>query len=350
MFLFQGFGGPGTTNSLGKAFFESVTSPLSGPVPVGADGSMGGAAARQALYHLRVRRTFADKKRGALDAMAFTAKVGVTTLLDQVLLAIGFGPRDPQPGHFLAQLEHFRMYDGWLAVHADGNDFVRLQTNFLHNQGYNADLGGLENQLPALRERLKNQFPFFGDELFRTGGIGEWAAPFAGPSNPDGYAVWYEAQRLVAQAGWRNENSPRNEAAVQQVVETYEVMDAEFGITDLRWGAQHVEGSTEAQILRFKDLNCGVSMSGFTWNGATPGPTPTGPNFPMIVGTGIPAALHQDGVHIAPHNAWFAMHYATTGLNHRGEPVNADWQITREQAVHAYTQAAAWFLNRENDL
>ena len=44
------------------------------------------------------------------------------------------------------------------------------------------------------------------------------------------------------------------------------------------------------------------------------------------------------------------MHYATTGLNHQGEPVNGDWQISRQQAVHAYTQAAAWFMNWEDDL
>src|SRR5207249_11406873 len=58
-----------------------------------------------------------------------------------------------------------------------------------------------------LRERLKNQFFFFGDDMVRTGAIGEWAAPFATPSSPDNYAVWYESQRLVAKAGWRNENA-----------------------------------------------------------------------------------------------------------------------------------------------
>ena len=71
-----------------------------------------------------------------------------------------------------------------------------------------AELGAeIEKQLPELRERLKNQFPFFGDDMVRTGAIGEWAAPFAAPSNINGYAVWYESQRLVAKARWRNENA-----------------------------------------------------------------------------------------------------------------------------------------------
>ena len=34
-----------------------------------------------------------------------------------------------------------------------------------------------------------------------------------------------------------------------------------------------------------------------------------------MVASGVPLALHEDGVHIAPHNPWFAMHYASTGLN-----------------------------------
>ena len=230
VFLYQGGGGPARTNTLGKQFFESASAPLAGPVTVGADGSIAGGnpnMANRALYHLRIRQTFDDKKRSALDAMAFSARVGVTANLDQTLVAVATGTLDPaslepQPTHLLFNLNHFRMYDAWLALHAEGKAFVRLQINFLHNQGFIPELGGLERQLPELRERLKNQFRFFGDDMVRTGGIGEWAAPFATPANANGYAVWYEAQRLVAQARWRNENaqagSPTSSANIEQVV------------------------------------------------------------------------------------------------------------------------------------
>jgi predicted amidohydrolase YtcJ len=352
VFLFQNFNGPVRVNSLGKAFLESVTSPLAGPVAVGADGSVAaGLPSTTALYHLRVRQTFEDKMRSALDAMAFTAKVGVTSLFDQTLVAVAFGPRDPQPTHPLATLDHFRMYDAWLELNRQGRDFVRLQINFLHNQGYNAALGGLENQLPELRERLKNQFPFFGNDMVRTAGIGEWAAPFAAPTNPNGYAVWYEAQRLVAQARWRNENAQTSLAGIQQVVETYEAMDAEFGIKDLRWGLQHADQATEDQLVRLRNLNVGVSASGFRWqNNPTATGAPVGPFFPRFLASGVKAGLHQDGVHIAPHNPWFALHYATTGLNYDGLQVNPGQQISRQQAMDMYTNGNAWFMNRENEL
>jgi hypothetical protein len=352
--LFQRFNGPSRVNSLGKEFFENVTSPLAGPVAVADDGTIAaGSPSTTALYHLRVRQTFDDKKRSARDAMAFSAEVGVTALLDQTLVAVGFGPRDPQPNHPLATLDHFRMYDGWIDVHRDGDALVRLQMNFLHNQGNNPSLGGLENQLPELRERLKNQFQFFGDDMLRTGAIGEWAAPFAlQASNPAGYAVWFEAQRLVAEAGWRNENAQTSATNIQQVVEAYEAVDAEFGITELRWGLQHGDFATPEQLARLKDLNVAISTSGFRWQNTatTPPANPAGPLFSDLLESGIKLGLHEDGVHIAPHNPWYALHYATTGVNQNGVVINAGHQISRQQALHLYTRGNAWYLNREDDL
>src|SRR5262245_4363772 len=301
VFLYQGGGGPARTNTLGKQFFESATGPLAGPCVVGADGSLATVAgvnhANRALYHLRIRQTFDDKKRSALDAMAYSASVGITAVLDQTLVAVATGTLDPatldpQPTHPLFTLNHYRMYDACLALHAEDRSFIRLQINFLHNQPFIPELGALDHQLPELRERLKNQFHFFGDDMVRTGGIGEWAAPFALPSSPDNYAVWYEAQRQVAKARWRNENAQAgtatSSAAIEQVVATYEAMNAEFGIKDLRWGLQHSDFATPGQLQRLKALNCGVSMSGFRWlNGV---PRPTGCRWDRSIPRSWPAA------------------------------------------------------------
>src|SRR5207253_2988506 len=138
-------------------------------------------------------RMFAELRLPTLDAMAFSASVGITTVLDQTLVAVATGTLDPasldpQPTHPLFTLNHYRMYDAWRALHREGKAFLRLQMNFLHNQGFIPELGDLDHQLPELRERLKNQFFFFGDDMLRTGAIGEWAAPFAAPSNANGYA------------------------------------------------------------------------------------------------------------------------------------------------------------------
>ena len=143
VFLYFGGGGPARVNTLGKAFFESATHP-DGRCRRRRrrDASAASNQANAALYHLRIRQTFEDKKRSALDAMAYTAQVGVTTNSRPDAGRGGHRARcepetlDPQPTHALFNLNHYRMYDAWLALHAEGKALIRLQMNFLHNQGF----------------------------------------------------------------------------------------------------------------------------------------------------------------------------------------------------------------------
>ena len=329
VFLLMTGSGPSATNSLGKAFFETVTSPLAGPVAVGADGSIAsGSASNTALYHLRVRQTAADKERSAHDSMAYSVSTGLTTILDQVLPP---SPGPINPGQSLSGLDHFRMYDPFLAVHRRDEMLLRLQTNFLHNQN--------DISLPELKERLKNQFQLFGDDMFMTGGIGEWGAPVPASTTAASFAAWTEAQRLIAQAGWRNENAAGSLGALETVIAGYEAVDAEFGIKDLRWRVQHGDAATPELLARLKALGGGISMSGHRWTGTG------GAAYRTIVDSGIPHALHQDGVHIAPLNPWFALYYATTGLNFAGQQTNAGQSITRVEALRAMTRGAAWYLS-----
>jgi predicted amidohydrolase YtcJ len=365
VFLYQGGGGPARTNSLGKAFFEGLNDgitvdPVTGVV----------TPHNRALYHLRIRQTFDDKKRSALDAMAFSSSLGLTTVLDEVLPPINawtvvdgqlvFNPAllEPAPTHGLTALNHFTLYDPWLALHQEGLAFLRLQINFLHSQGMVAGVtpgpaeDPLRNQLPELRQRLRNQFPDFGDDLVRTYGIGEWGAPVPASTAVANYPVWFEAQRLIAKARWHNENAQfGSAAAVEVIVAAYEAMEAEFGIKDLRWGLQHADQATPDQLARLKALNVSISASGWRYaNRGAARTTPIGPMFRDIVDSGIKYGLHGDGVHIATLNPWFALHFATTGLNAAGNLINPGQLLTRQEAMRAFTRGNAWYLGREDDL
>ena len=365
VFLYQGGGGPARTNSLGKAVFEGLNDgitvdPVTGVV----------TPANRALYHLRIRQTFEDRKRSALDAMAYSASLGLTTVLDEVLPPINawtvvdghlvFNPAllEPAPTHGLTALNHFTLYDPWLELHEENLAFVRLQINFLHSQGMVAGVNPgppedpLANQLPELRQRLLNQFPDHGDDFVRTYGIGEWGAPVPANTTVANYPVWYEAQRLIAKARWHNENAQFGAStAVEVIVAAYEAIDAEFGIKDLRWGLQHADQATLDQLNRLKALNVSISASGWRYaNRSAPAANPVGPRFRDIVASGIKYGLHGDGVHIATLNPWFALYYATTGLNAAGNLINPGHQLTRQEAIRAFTRGNAWYLGRENDL
>lgn len=75
--VFQQFVGPSVTNSLGKAFFGGKG------ITVSATGAIDGIGSSiKALDALRAIQTLDDQKQGTLDAMAYSAKMGVTTNVD----------------------------------------------------------------------------------------------------------------------------------------------------------------------------------------------------------------------------------------------------------------------------
>jgi predicted amidohydrolase YtcJ len=342
--LYERFTGPAVTNSLGKKFFDAADAgapvhPEIKKINVATNGSIaaagfaGGGPSASALFLLRRMQTFADKKRSTVDAMRYSASVGLTSNLDQVLFPT---PGPLHPNQILSNLDQYRMYDAWLDLHREGQAIVRLQTNFLQNQS--------DPALPELRERLRNQFQFFGDDMMRTGAIGEWAAPLTSG------AAWAEAQRLVGQAGWRNENAVQNLAGLRQVVESWEVVNRDFNITQLRWVVHHVPEVNADLLTRLKAMGCGVEMGAFRWVTSTDPKVVAGPPFRTIFDHGIQVGMHGDGVHIAPLNPWLHIYYAVTGINSLGDQVNAGQQLTREEAIRLFTRNNSWFLRMEDKI
>jgi predicted amidohydrolase YtcJ len=340
--LYERFTGPAVTNSAGKKLFDAMDAappvhPDLKPVNAAADGSIaaagfaGGGPAASALFHLRRLQTADDKRRSTLDAMTYSAAVGLTAHLDQVLFPT---PGPLHPAQILSNLDQYRMYDPWLALHREGRAIVRLQMNFLQNQN--------DPNLPELKERLRNQFQFFGDDMLMTGSIGEWAAPLGSG------AAWSTAQRLVAQAGWRNENSVGDLKGLTQVVEAYEAVNKEFDITRLRWVVHHVPAVTRELLTRLQALGCGVQMAAFRWVTSSDPKVIVGAPFRTILDHGIQTGIHGDGVHIAPLNPWLHIYFATTGRNSFGAQVNGDQQLTRQEALRVFTRGNSWFLKMED--
>jgi predicted amidohydrolase YtcJ len=342
--LYERFTGPAATNSFGKKFFDATDAAppvhpdirkvnVSATGAIAAAGFTGGGPSASALFLLRRMQTFDDKKRSTIDAMRYSVSVGLTSHLDQVLFPT---PGPLHPNQILSNLDQYRMYDSWLALHREGRTIVRLQMNFLQNQS--------DPQLPELKERLRNQFPFFGDDMMRTGAIGEWAAPL------NSGAVWSEAQRLVGQAGWRNENAVQNLAGLKQVVEGYEAVNREFDITKLRWVVHHVPEVNADLLTRLQALGCGVEMGAFRWVTSSDPKVVAGPPFRTTVDHGIQVGIHGDGVHIAPLNPWLHIYYATTGINSFGDQVNPGQQLTRAEALRLFTRNNSWFLRMEEKI
>ena len=328
VYLSESFMGPSATNSLGKGFFERQTP----PVPVGDDGSIATGSQSTGRATLALRQTlltFEQRKRGAIDAMTYGLGLGVTTHLDQGAFQATNTPTDGA-----AHEDNYTMHVPFLALRDEGKLPARLRINFLHQD--------TTPDLPTLTERLKNSFKFFGDDMVRTGAIGEFIAAF-GPGSP-----FVEAARRLARAGWRAEVHSLSATDFQQEIQGYEAAHAEFAITDLRWVIAHAPFITEPWVNRLKALGGGLSLTGWRYLAGTP--EQNGPPFRIIVDNGIHVGMSSDGMQIAPMNPWLHMYYATTGLNARQVRINAGHEITRQEVLKLYTANNGWFLREENQI
>jgi predicted amidohydrolase YtcJ len=323
VYISESFFGPSTTNTLGKKFFESQSM----PAPVGADGAIGTGAMATGRATLALRQTTLtpdQRRRGAIDALTYGLSVGVTTHLDQGAFQATNTPNDGA-----AHEDNYSMNLPFLALRSEGKLPARLRINFLHQDA--------TPELTTLRERIRNTFKFHGDDMVRTGGIGEF---IAGPK------AFAEAARLLAQAGWRAEVHSLSRNDFEQEIQDYEAAHKQSPITNLRWVVAHVPFITEPWVNRLKALGGGLSLTGWRYLAGTP--EQNGPPFRMIVNNGIPAGMSSDGMQIAPMNPWLHMYYATTGLNAQGVLINGGQQITRQEVLKLYTANNGWFLQEED--
>src|SRR5262249_442125 len=158
------------------------------------------------------------RRRAAIDAMTYGASLGVTTHLDQGAFQSTNTPMDGA-----AHEDNYTMPQPFFALHQEGKLPGRLRINFLHQD--------TTAELPPLAERWRNSFKYWGNDLIRTGGIGE----FIGGAPGTGQAVMVEAAKRIARAGWRAEVHSLTQMDYQQEIEAYEAAHADTPITDLRW-------------------------------------------------------------------------------------------------------------------
>ena len=342
------FNGPSVTNTAGRNILNGLV--VDGAaISVAPDGSIAGTGGQSTRVLLYLRQTLlnaAERRRSTIDAMKYAASLGVTTHIDQ-----GAFQATNTAADGAAHEDNFSMHVPFLEVYDQGKGLVRLRINFLHME--------TDDTTPELVQRLKNAFPFFGDDLVRTGGIGEFIA--------QGNAVpgrFLEAARKVAKAGWRAEvhslgrraspTSPPPDFELQ--ISAFETVNNEFPgvVGDKRWVIAHVPGITQESIAKFKSIGGNLSLTGWQFlAGSIPAVSVTpfaGPPFRWIVDSGIHSGMSSDGMQIAPMNPWIHMYYATTGINARGVTINPGQLISREEVLSLYTKQNGWFVREEDQL
>jgi len=349
-FMMISFTGPGQTNTVGRDALRANV------VNVGDDGSVAtgfpSSECTKALLFLRqTLLTPAERRRSVRDAMNYAATVGVTTHLDQ-----GAFQATNTAADGAAHEDNFTMHIPFLQVYAQDMGIIRLRINFLHME--------TDQATPELAQRLKNAFQFLGNDMVKTGAIGEFIA--AGTSSTSPFVA---AAKRVAAAGWRAEvhslgrrNTPTsNPSDFELEIMGFEAANADFPgvVRERRWVIAHVPGITQEWIDRLQAIGGNLSLTGWQYLAGNPTASTVapyaGPPFRMIVDSskrpdGIHVGMSSDGMQIAPMNPWIHMYFATTGINARGVTINPNQQISRQEALSLYTRENGWFLREEDQL
>jgi predicted amidohydrolase YtcJ len=305
------------TNTLGKTWLEAKG------VTVAADGTIAGQALNLALKTLRQELlTPETRKRGAHDALQYYAGLGITTHRD----CGAFHAEGPEGG--VASENVYTMHHPFLALHRDGRMPARLRIEFLHQDSPTAN-----PPLPTLGPRLRNSFPFFGDEWIKTGGIAEFTG-----GGVDGL-------RAIARAGWRGEDHTLNLAGVTQLIKDRETVNAEIPISQLRWIISHIPAFPVELADRANAMGIGVLVG---W-GPTRTGTNVGPPYRMLMTHPIKKGYHSDGGDITVISPWLNFYTIVTGKNLAGQPILGDQTLTRQELLWLATAANKWFI-WEDDL
>jgi predicted amidohydrolase YtcJ len=222
----------------------------------------------------------------------------------------------------------YTMHEPFLALHREGMLPARMRLDFLHQ-----DPPAANPPLPTLGPRLRNAFPFFGDEWLKTGGIGEFTG---GGVN---------GLRAIAKAGWRAEDHALNLAMVTNEIKDRETVNAEIPIGNLRWIISHVPEFPIDLANRMNAMGMGVLVGwGPLRNGVN-----VGPPYRMLMTHAIRKGYHSDGGDITVINPWLNFYTIVTGRNLIGQPILGDQTLTREEMIWLATAANKWFIE-EDDL
>jgi predicted amidohydrolase YtcJ len=305
-------------NSLAKAWLEAKG------VTVSGDGTIAGGATGATLALRLLREQFLtpeSRKQNSFEALSYYAGLGITTHLDNGAF------QSDVPSGGVANENTYTMHNSFLALDAEKRLPARLRFNYLHQDPAN------DPTLPTLSPRLKNSFPFFGNDWIRSGGIGEFTG---GGVN---------GLRAIAAAGWRAEDHTLNLASFQSLVESREMVNAEIPITNLRWVISHVPQVTVDLVNRFKAMGGGLLVG---WGPLRTGMN-VGPAYRMLFDNGIHLGYHSDGGDITVINPWLNFYTMITGRNLKGDVVNAGQTLTRMETLWLATAANKWFIE-EDDL
>jgi len=192
-----------------------------------------------------------------------------------------------------------------------------------------------------------------GDGMLRFNGIGErvtWGMYNNDTPTEQQKEDFYRVARWTAERGMALTVHWNNDRSVHHLLDVLERVDREIPIRDLRWSVAHLHDASDASLMRMKALGVGWLMQnglhfaaasflaarGATINRAPP--IKSGMRLGLHIGGGT------DANRVMSYNPFVSLKWMTDGRTVDGLPTRgASELMSREEALHLYTQGSAWF-------
>lgn len=281
------------------------------------------------------RPDFATQVEWTAAVMRRFNRLGITGVIDPG--GMGMHPESYRP-----------LYELWRR----GEMTVRTRL-YLMPQG-----AGLERE--QLRDNIRHLHPGFGDDWLRLTGAGEMVSfGFFDLEGVRPFEVTDDAELMLEElldellsAGWSIHLHAVMAPTITRMLDVFERVLARVSIDPdrVRVSLAHIEPITDADLDRMARLGIGAGIqdrmvfraadSAAVWGADV---VRRAPPLRGFLDRGIVVGGGTDATAVSPYDPWRSLWWLVTGRTLDAGPVrDARWNLTREEALTAYTTGSAW--------
>ena len=319
---------------------EDVDVPPAGKLDRDASGNLTGGISGNtptitALFARLPKPTFHEQVEGTKAFFNELNRLGLTGVIDPG----GFGMAPPD-------------YQALFKIWREGGLTLRVAyTIFAQGRGKELeDYQALTQLLPM----------GFGDSMLRFNGIGENVAWGVYNNDNPGEAAreqFYQICRWAAAQGLSLNIHWHNDASVGTVLDTFERVNREIPIANLRWAIVHLEDASDATLKDMKRLGVGWAMQDAGYFEGEQQLKAKGeqalrrmPPVNSALYIGVHVGAGTDAHRVMSYNPWVALRWMLDGKTVGGHALRGPEETpTRENALRLYTLGSAWLAFAEKD-
>ncbi len=223
-------------------------------------------------------------------------------------------------------------------------------------------------ELEVIRQFIAAVPPKSGDDMLKPIGIGEQVLAtvhdgdalvpvpptFAAPALEE----WRIIVKMIAESGWRFQVHATRDNSARQLLPAIEEVHRQTPLDKRRLAFAHLEDASVETMERIKALGGGITVQDRllltgedVLRNLGPGVARRAPPLKTLLARGVPVGGGTDSTRVAAYQPFWSIWWLVTGKTLSGEVIRGpEENLSREEALRAYTTGSAWFSFDEDKL